>query len=785
MRRVAVCVSLLVLYLNAGAAVAAESPAVGDSSEPHEEAAGPNVGGEDSGGIETITITSEKRATDAQTTPISLTALDGAFLDEAGISGMEQLSFQVPNLHYGSLFGFSIITIRGVIPSAGDASTAVHIDGVYQNNPYVPSSLTFYDTERVEVLRGPQGTLYGRNATGGTMNIITRKPTYEYEFSGDLLAGAYDDLFARGVVNAPIVEDRIALRVAGYVRVHDGYQRNLLTDVHNDWADDTQNWGLRAQTLIQPTDSLEVIVRGNYGTRGGVGFAQKIDGDFPVVQDLIPGLPLPPQQIYLEALPNPEDPREIYLDQIGSTDLHFWNASSTISWEPSPLPLLGDTRFEVVGGFQEMTRDNVFDADMSSEPLVVTNIADVNREWTLDAHFTNAEPATVDWVLGAFYLGSQTWGGAHTSSLIPIRFALNAPPVLIADTTVLQSDDNELQSWAVYGQGTYNALDDRLAATFGLRYSNDWRSGHALDAPVCLNAPALGNPCTIPPLDSEREDRWDQVTGALKLDYQLSDRNMVYASGTRGYKSGTIEHDVPLLGAVDLNDPSTWSYAPVPNARPEVIWAFEVGSKNRFFDDHFQANGTFFYYDYSDLQVSQIVDTVIVTQNAGAARLFGLELELAWVPRSDITVTGSFSYLNGRYTDFFGFTAEEPAVLRDFSGQQMVGAPEFSGSITAMYDWDLRRFGRLTPQAQMFAQSEIYFRPSNTERDRQAAYVRFNLRLRWTAQDDRFYLEGFVDNVGDQDVKSALITGPQLIGSPLWSAYEAPRTWGVRFGFRL
>ena len=301
------------------------------------------------GGIEEITVTAKKRATNLQETPAAITALTGAQLFDRGIYDVEQLATQVPNFQYGETFGIARITIRGVGNQGfTDPSTAFHIDGIYQNNPTAASSLTFYDLNNVEVLRGPQGTLWGRNSTAGAINVSTRRPIYEFETFGDMLFGSYNQYSGRGVVNVPLIDDRVASRVAVYFDKRDGFQENLFFPGNAQNADDADNWGIRPQLLLDLTDDAKLVLRGMYNHQGGVGFANKILGDYPSNYLITPdgvdgGILGNPVYIWVDPYnskvngqdmqPNPVDPRQILRDTRQFQDITTWDVNGTLEWD--------------------------------------------------------------------------------------------------------------------------------------------------------------------------------------------------------------------------------------------------------------------------------------------------------------------------------------------------------------------------------------------------------------------------------------------------------------------
>lgn len=218
---------------------------------------------------------------------------------------------------------------------------------------------------------------------------------------------------------------------------------------------------------------------------------------------------------------------------------------------------------------------------------------------------------------------------------------------------------------------------------------------------------------------------------------------------------------------------------------PERIWALELGSKNTFFDQRLRANLAGFAYVYQDIQVATLAQSTVITENADKARLLGAELEIVSLPVDEVLLTANLAYLNGRYTDYDnGCLVEDPSSCGtlDFTGNVMPRAPAFSTTLAAQYDQSLGRWGTLTPRAQYFFSTALYFRASNFERDRQDAYSKLDFRLTWLSPEQHVMIEGLVDNALDADVVSTRLISSPLLGSPTVSTYNAPRTYGVRVG---
>lgn len=765
-------------------------------------------------GIEVITVTAEKRSRSLQETPIAITALSGAELFDRGIYDIEALATQVPNFHYGEVFGLSRITIRGIsVQGFNDPATAFHIDGLYQNNATAASALTFYDLQQVEVLRGPQGTLWGRNSTAGSINVTTRQPVHEFELFGDVLYGSYSQTFARGVVNVPIVQDTVASRVSFYVDKRDGYQDNLFIPGKSQDANDADNWGIRPQVLFDITDDLAVTVRGGYNHQGGVGWSNKVVGDYPpeeggpfdvyLLANSAPYIYVGPYNSevspeYGTVRPNPKNPRKIRSDANRFQDVSTWDVNGTVNWDLYDVPLLGDVTFNAVAGYKEERRTAIFDVDLTEQDMFISNVTAHTRDRVLDAHLRNSGDTDTDWLLGFFLLdadgkldvGLPGNGGLANIYTGPTGWVCFADPncfplfpagLLIPNRTITLSGAfvagaNESLSLASYAHVKHRFFDGVFNVGFGLRYNYDSKTGERSGGEVLASLPPLEPACVQPGYDTRSTDRWDGLTGDLKAELFPAEGHMLYGSIARGYKPGTINGDSVTATCTDPP-------LPVPNAKEEEIWAFEAGSKNLFFDDQLVANLTGFYYIYDNLQVLEQANQVTVTQNAREARVWGVEFEGIWMPRfiDGLTLTAIYGYLNAYYEDYIGF---DYAVgeFSNFSSNRMIRAPKHTATLSADYTYFFDDWGSLTSRIQYFISDDVYFSAANRAEDLQPAYELLELRLRWDAPTEDFFVEGFVENVTDEDIRSTRAIGLSLLGRPRTAAYEPPRTWGVRVG---
>jgi iron complex outermembrane receptor protein len=289
--------------------------------------------------------------------------------------------------------------------------------------------------------------------------------------------------------------------------------------------------------------------------------------------------------------------------------------------------------------------------------------------------------------------------------------------------------------------------------------------------------------CLQPGTSSQDEETWDGVTGDLKLEFLPSDDHMAYISVSHGYKPGYINGNAVGLGCGDptADPPVPPAITALPNARGEEIWAYELGSKNRFLDNTVQANLTAFLYQYDDLQVSSQFDNTGYIQNAPKAQVRGIEFEGIWEPINDLTLSVVYGYLNSKYLDYFGFNFAT-GEFEDFSGNQMVRAPKHTATLAAEYLWDLGENGSVIPRIQYTVSDYIYFNAANSPDSREPAFGTLQLRARWESLDDGIFVESFIENVTDEGVRSTRAVGSGLLGRPITVAYQPPRTWGVRVG---
>lgn len=667
--------------------------------------------GRDDEGIADIVVTATKMGeSNLQSTPIAVSAITAEELASRGVRDVQDLKNYVPSLQVSDLSGYTQLYVRGIgsniVFIGSDPSTTIHLDGVYLARPL--SYLTdFLDVDRVEVLRGPQGTLYGRNSVGGTINVISRRPsdTFEAEFRGEY--GTYDRYAAKAYASGPIgggITASLAVDVSG----HGAYRENVST---GGGAEDLKSRGVKGQVRV-PLGTGQLTLRADYSRQSGAMAA------YPKLIGPI-GVPLDDSIL--------DDPGKVAMDGVNHTVLENYGVSA-------------DLRFDIADGIElrSLTAWRAFhgsilaDADSSSLPLFRNLIAPIRQRQLSQELSLVGKGDRFDWVVGAYYFNERN-REPLTLTIYPFGVTHVQRPLLRAE------------SFAVFGQGEFR-LSDRLSVVAGLRYTTE-RKRYALDdrftastssdpaiaetAPPLSGVPGIPDPFAI---DTSRRD--NALTPKFGINFRPNDNVLLYVSATRGFKSGGYDY-----GANNALDAAA-GYG------PEKLWSYEAGLKSDWLDRRLRVNLTGFYYDYTDLQVQSYVQVGASfgarTQNAATARVKGVEVEIVARPISSLQLYASVAYLDARYRDYK--TAYVPAFgTFDASGNRLNNAPQWSATIGGSYRLDLGTNGSIELGGDVHTQSRIYFTAANAGvggianyPEQQGAYAVVNGRLMWTSSDGKF-----------------------------------------------
>jgi iron complex outermembrane receptor protein len=693
--------------------------------------------------LEEIVVTAERRESTVQESALSITAFSGETLQTRGIEDTEGLHFQVPNLYYSEpgQAGIAQIAIRGIgnenVTAGGDPGVAYHFDGVYLSRP--GSALAdLWDVERVEVLRGPQGTLYGRNATGGSINVVTRKPTNEFDATADVLYGNYDRIQGRFAIGGAIVEDRVMARISGFSNERDGYIKNLVDpqlcpSCEDMGAEDSQ--AVRAHFLVAPGDRWEVLLTAQrFKDTGLRGFTT-----LPLQGQRSRGQPDQPR--FDGATPNPRDVRTIVEDFPERFELNQDIYSARVSWEGEHWT------FSSLSSYSELDFLTLIDHDNSDLPLSTQMWNDNTEQRLQEFQVTTNLNSPWQAIVGLFYLEED----------VEVEYFFQDVDVF----TFMNGGNYTTRSLAPFANVSYDfaasaGSDLPLTVTAGVRWTKDRKDGDDFQI-----IPEFGVDLT-----KEVDEDWSEVTWDLVAQYYTNADTMIYGSVSRGYKSGGV-----LVG----NFPGAYD--------PETIIAYETGVKTQI-ADRYRINAAAFYYDYEDLQMFLLEAFGARIDNAASADIRGVEVEVLAEPVDSLTLNLHLTWLDAELQDYVTIDDIFPQLgPQDLSGNRPNRAPEFSVGIGAQYSFALGGYGTLTPRIDYYWQDDTYLRPQNLERDQQDAYHRSSARLTWDSADRRWSAQAFVDNIEDDDVVQNLALGSGSLGYPNNVTLYPPRMYGLRLGW--
>jgi iron complex outermembrane receptor protein len=722
-----------------------------------------------------IVVTANKREQGLQDVALSITAISGEDLANRGVLNISNLGTFVPGMTFGQSGADARPAIRGArteeVDAANDPVIGFFVDGVYK--PRTSQALAaFIDLERVEVLRGPQGTLFGRNTFGGSINLISKLPEKDFGASGNIRYASFNDIRLEGMVNAPI-SDSIAVRVVGMWQQSDGFVRvdapRVADGGQAENFNDNDQWYIRGTVKADVSDSTELIVRLSHWDQSGFGaggFGYTTVGTLRQNPGTGPGQATGTQDLggFLDrnnpragAAPGPSDsgPYRAFRN----TDLTRTTTETTGNFElRSSLQGVG---VSLLASFADFRAYRVGDEDFSERAGSVLELDTQSDSRSVELQVTSEYDSPLQWVVGAFYF--------HEGVVEDFFFRTPTNPLSFTFRQDVTTD-----SLAPYGQLDWK-VTDTITLTAGGRYTWDIKR-FVYESPV--GAPDLG------PDKAE----FSKFTWRLGANFDLTPDNLLYATVSTGFRSGGFNNG---------------GNPPVPEYGPQTVTAYEIGSKNRFPNAGLTVNLAAFYNDYNDILSNTFVQVgptnVVARSNSGESRAYGVEAELVWRPTDALSIDANATWMNARFETF---AASRPLALAtgfdlvpgttnqlDLSGNRVPLSPDFTVNIGGSYKIDLGSAGSLTPEARFFWSDSYFVNEFNYDagipgRDvgRQGSYTRTDLRVTWMSQDDRFMIQAFVENLEDEAVLNRSVIGGQ---GAIFQNYAPPRIIGVTGGFRF
>lgn len=702
--------------------------------------------------IEEVVVTAERRSQSIQDIPASISAFDERAIRDGGIVDVSAVAPKVPGFYAGG-FGTSRpqLYIRGIGTRQFDPGSESSI-GVFVDEAYLGRTGgvlgTLKDVQRIEVLKGPQGTLYGRNVIGGVINVVTKAPTEEFEAEAEAGIGNYSSRNFYGAVSGPLNEDNSVLgRISLWDSYREGYMTNLNSGENPQGLDNT---GGRGRLQFKPSDKLRIDLIGEFARDTGDSFQGESIGSTTNPNGILLGTGTPTKS---------SNPYKQYYssDTDYSRDIDSFNARVEYDFDAGTLVSIST--------YREMTYSDDRDFD-NTDLNVIRQISDEESEQTSQELRFVSNPdgnlsfdGKVDWIVGLYYFNDES---THTDTFLYGEDSVIYDPTVVGGQRDLTGGDFKTKSTAYFGQATI-MLTEKLDMTLGLRYTKDEKEsvmyGETNDSSPLVSADFT----TVNPTSE-----FTSTDPKVVFNYVLSDDASVYASYSQGFKSGGYQY-TPLTAeqAGQVFD-------------PEELVALELGFKSQWLDNSLTFNGAIYQFDYTDIQVSRVVQlpngsTPSLIDNAGESEIRGLEADLMYRPTYALTLSLAYAYTDAEYKDYVASDAV------DYSGTRMVRAPEHSFNLGAEYLFEIGGGMELVLRGDYSYMSKFYHEPGEanakygstapfTEED---GYGLTNLRATINKDNWRFAL--WANNVFDEEYRSTILALPgQVI-----NIYGLPRTFGA------
>lgn len=702
--------------------------------------------------LEEVVVTAQHREESLQDVPIAITAINSEELRAGGINDLNGVSLRTPGFSMGSFTPSQPqLYIRGIGSNddgaAGDQSVVVFLDGVYLGRT-AGQAFDLFDLERIEVLRGPQGTLYGKNAAGGAINVVSQKPSDEFRGAIEVSAGDLGFRSTRAKLSSRLT-DNVAGKLAVSYKERDGYVESLAADI--DDMNGYESSAIRAQLFVSPSDSVELLLSADYAEDDRNGPGRSLGFTYGVEQAvrLDPSNPSP--DFYQNLVDN--EPR---------SEIETWGLSLKADWHVGPGTLTTITAYrETDADAVDVAISAAFEYQTAFAGMGFEGVAELNNpvvehseQFTQELRYALNVTDTLFLQTGFFYLNEKV--DRVESSLIYCDFACSAVPAAARPINLpVGSTDqtNETNSYGLFAQGIWS-VSDRTDITLGARYTYEEKDATNVGAANGLNV--------VTPYDVQMSESWNAFTPKIAVNYAFNEDISAYASVTTGFKSGGYQGMGPNAVA-----------ASTPFDEENVI-SYEMGVKGLMLNGTLSVGAALFSSDYSDLQVLRVVGVNQVIDNAGEAEIQGLELEGQWLLSDHFRLLATYAYLDTEYSELEG-------ALSVNEGNALRNAPENAYSLSAIFDYPVAS-GHINARADFSHKDDAYQDMENRELAMMPEYDVLNLRVAYTPANEAWELAGWVNNAMDEEYLAHNSVIAPLAELPLPAA---PRTWGVTFTYQL
>jgi len=670
---------------------------------------------------QTVVTAAKTGTTNVQSSPLAISTISSSALSRFALRTIDEAAAQTPSVTFTQNTTFGQLSIRGIGTNAvfagADPSSAMYLDGVYLARPAMAFT-DFLDVERIEVVRGPQGTLYGRNALGGAVNLITKAPSNDFEALARVTVGNLAERRAEARLGGALKPDRVMGSLAFARGVRDGYVRDLNHPELPLGGDDLTSARGQLRVVLNPRS--DVVLSTDLSDQAG-----RILSNHKILS-IKPGF----------TVDNPAEPRDVRLSTVNSSGVRQSGAMARVTSQ-----LTQSTTLISITGFRRLNNQYVSDADVSELDLLVSRIHEWQHQWSEELTVSQRHRRTT-WVGGLFVFNEFD----HQSVWVDQN----------ASRTQVQLDPHvNATSRAVFGETTIQ-LAPRLSGTVGLRYTREQKdienSGglHGLDGPM---APLAGS--TYAYTDSIAHTAWTpRFAIAMKLPHDA----MTYVSATRGFKSG------------GFNLSST---QPGRGFAPEWAWNYEAGMKTMLMNGRARINVSAFQMDYTNLQVQTPIGIgVFDISNAAAATIRGLEVEPSSRIGGGLEAGGHLAWLDATYDRYIAVGIG--GVTGDVAGKRLNNAPEWSGRLWLEWTGNVGRSTRMTITADATAQSTVFYTPFNDTIQRQLPYGLLGARGEFGPSNRRWAINVYARNLTNTDyITAAFGASPVAFGGRPGPSREA------------
>ncbi|HKY82328.1 MAG TPA: TonB-dependent receptor [Sphingobium sp.] len=701
---------------------------------------------QDSGGLQEIVVTAQRRSENLQKVPIAVAVVTNEAIQAAGVTDLQSLKVVSPGVQVQNNNGFTFGIIRGVgsrsVGPGVELPIAVYVDGVYLASPSA-GALQFNNIAQVEILKGPQGTLFGRNATGGLIQILTKDPKSDPSGNINFSFDNYDTLQSSAYFTSGIAENLSADIAFASTIQGEGYGTNLANgrDVYRIDRD----INVRSKWLFTPGEDTELRLIFDYGENKNSRNAAR----------LAPGAT--PTAAYAAGYVEPENNWDINANDQVSSFVRSRGVSLRVDHD------LGSVKVASITAYRKLDSFTITDNDWTSNPTNQRRLEIPlgNRQFSQELQLLSDNDGPLTWMVGAYYFRDR---GVYPDQ----RTIVTSGP---AQITFVTNARTRTESLAGFGQATL-ALTDALNVTAGLRYTDEKRRINASQNQL-LSIAGGAPTTTVLVAPFEREDKISKLTWRLAVDYSFAKDVLAYASFNRGFRSGGFNSATLTL----------------PTFRPEVLDAYEVGLKTMTLDRRLRLNVAGFYYDYQDVQVTRVEPVGIGIYNAEGEEIYGGELELEAQITDQFSLQGGYQYVHARYKDFPGALIGVPnptggyvLTVGNAKGNHGAYAPEHSFTAAAKYTVPLAT-GELVFNANVLWQSDYFPEPDNVVREQ--SYELVNGSIQWDTG------KGITATIWGRNLtnsKVAGLSGLNAVGGTNAEhriIYDPPRTYGVSLGFQF